>query len=71
MVLVVNVLGEFVYLLIYLFNWFGYDIEFDKDGRFDEWWIDYEVMVVYIVVLYKVFVKCGYDVWWVIFVLEF
>ena len=44
MVPVVNASGESVHLPTHPFNRFGYDIEFDKDGRLDEWRIDYEAM---------------------------
>ena len=70
MVPVVNASGESVHLPTHPFNRFGYDIEFDKDGRLDEWRIDYEAMAAHIVALHKASVKRGYNVWRVIFAPE-
>ncbi len=70
MVPVVNPSGESVHLPTHPFNRFGYDIEFDNDGRLDEWRIDYEAMAAHIVALHKASVKRGYNLWRVIFAPE-
>ena len=70
MVPVVNASGESVHLPTHPFNRFGYDIEFDKDGRLDEWRIDYEAMAAHIVALHKASVNRGYNLWRVIYAPE-
>jgi len=70
MVPVVNASGESVHLPTHPFNRFGYEIEFDKNGRLDEWRIDYEAVAAHIVALHKASVKRGYNVWRVIFAPE-
>ena len=70
MVPIVNASGESVHLPTHQFNRFGYDIEFDKDGRLDEWRIDYEAMAAHIVALHKASVNRGYNLWRVIYAPE-
>ncbi|MEJ2437896.1 MAG: replication initiation protein, partial [Sulfurovaceae bacterium] len=48
-------------------NKFGYDIEFDSKGHYDEYTIDYEAMAAHIVSLHKEAQKAGVKIWRVIF----
>ena len=64
---VTNSKGESVHLSTHPFNQFGYEIEFDKNGKYDDFSIDYEAMSAHIVELHKETKKPGYDLWRVIF----
>jgi penicillin-insensitive murein DD-endopeptidase len=48
-------------------NKFGYGIEFDSKGHYDEYTIDYEAMAAHIVSLHKEAQKAGVKIWRVIF----
>jgi penicillin-insensitive murein endopeptidase len=67
MVPVTDKTGKSVYLPTNPFNKFGYNIEFDKDGKNEEFTIDYEALAAHIVALHKESKKRGYDIWRVIF----
>jgi penicillin-insensitive murein endopeptidase len=64
---VINDEGESVHLSTHPLNKFGYEIEFDKNGKFDGLIIDYEALAAHIVELHKESKKLGYDLWRVIF----
>jgi len=64
---VVNSQNKSVHLPTHILNRFGYDIEFDSQGRYKEFSIDYEAMASHIVALHKSAVKSGYGLWRVIF----
>jgi len=49
------------------FNKYGYGIEFDDNGRFDEYIIDYEALAAHIVALHKAAHAHGIAIWRVIF----
>jgi penicillin-insensitive murein endopeptidase len=59
--------GQSVHLPTHPFNKFGYDIEFDSKGRFEEYAIDYVALAAHIVALHKEAVNQGVDLWRVIF----
>lgn len=67
MVPVVNTRGESVQLPTHPFNKFGYSIEFDAEGRYGEYAIDYEAMATHIVALHQTAERHGARVWRVIF----
>jgi len=56
-----------VHLPTHPFNKFGYDIEFDKDDRYEEYSIDYVALAAHIVALDKESKKLGFELWRVIF----
>lgn len=64
---VVNSKGKSVHLSTHPLNRFGYDIEFDKNDRYEDLKIDYEALAVHIVELHKASKSLGYDLWRVIF----
>jgi penicillin-insensitive murein endopeptidase len=51
-------------------NKFGYNIEFDKQGKFEEYRIDFEAMAAHLVALHKAARAEGIDIWRVIFAPE-
>ncbi|MDM5272330.1 penicillin-insensitive murein endopeptidase [Sulfurovum sp. zt1-1] len=59
--------GKSVHLPTHPFNKFGYNIEFDKTGHYDEVTIDYEAMAAHIVSLHKEAKKRGARIWRIIF----
>ena len=67
MVPVINKTGESDYFPTNPLNKFGYAVEFDKTGRYEDYKIDYEAMAAHIVQLHKSAVKSGVDIWRVIF----
>lgn len=67
MVPVVDKEGKSVHFPTNPFNKFGYDIEFDKNGRYQEFTIDYDAMAAHIVALHREAKKRGFDLWRVIF----
>jgi penicillin-insensitive murein DD-endopeptidase len=67
MVPVVDKGGNSVHLPTNPFNRFGYDIEFDSNGRYEDYTIDFEAMAAHIVALHKAATARGYDLWRVIF----
>jgi penicillin-insensitive murein endopeptidase len=67
MVPVVNEEGNSVHLPTHYFNKLGYNIEFDGNGKYDEYSIDYDAMAAHIVALHKSAKKHDADIWRVIF----
>ena len=59
--------GVSVHLPTSPFNKFGYNIEFNKAGVYEDLSIDYEAMAAHIVTLHKEAKSQGYDLWRVIF----
>lgn len=64
---VTNMDGKSVHLPTHPLNKFGYDIEFDKSNKYDEFLIDYEALAAHIVMLHRETKALGYDLWRVIF----
>lgn len=64
---VINESGRSVHLPTLPSNRFGYDIEFDEDGVFGNYQIDYTAMSAHLVALHKAAKHAGYDLWRVIF----
>ena len=64
---VIDKSGKSVHLPTNLLNKFGYDIEFDSNGKYDEYSIDYVALAAHIVALHKEAVTQGVDLWRVIF----
>ena len=67
MVPVKNDQGESVYFSTHPLNKWGYSVEFDKNGRYDDYTIDYDAMAAHIVELHKQAKGKGVDIWRVIF----
>ncbi|MCE2570365.1 penicillin-insensitive murein endopeptidase [Motilimonas eburnea] len=59
--------GQSVHLPTHPLNKFGYNIEFDKQGRYDGLEIDYDALAAHIVALHKEAKKSGHGLWRVIF----
>jgi penicillin-insensitive murein endopeptidase len=64
---VVNKDNESVHLPTHPLNKFGYNIEFDKNDKYDEYSIDYVALAAHIVTLHKESKKLGFELWRVIF----
>ena len=64
---VTNLKGESVHLSTHPFNKFGYEIEFDKNGKYDGLTIDFQALAAHIVELHKESKRLGYDLWRVVF----
>lgn len=64
---VLNKAGKSVHLPTHPLNKFGYNIEFDNKGQYDEYSIDYVALAAHIVALHKEAVAQGLDLWRVIF----
>ena len=64
---VVNKSGQSVHLPTNPLNKFGYNIEFDKNGKYEGLRIDYEAIAAHIVALDIQAKKSGHDLWRVIF----
>lgn len=64
---VINSKSESVHLPTNPLNKFGYNIEFDENGKFGELSIDYEALAAHIVALHMEAKSQGYDLWRVIF----
>lgn len=64
---VVNESGQSAHLPTHPLNKFGYDIEFDSNGKYDEYTIDYVALAAHIVALHKEAVTQGVNLWRVIF----
>lgn len=64
---VVDGAGRSVQLPTTPFNKYGYDIEFDARGRYEEYTIDYEALAAHIVALHKAAQADGAAIWRVIF----
>lgn len=67
MVPVVDGSGASVFLPTSVLNKWGYDIDFDPHGRWEELQIDFEAIGEHIVALHKAARKHGVDLWRVIF----
>ena len=67
MVPVVDAQGESVYFPSHALSKFGYDVEFDGNGKYKGLTIDYEAMAAHIVALHKASIAKGYGLWRVIF----
>jgi len=59
--------GRSVHLPTHALNRYGYDIEFDQNGRYDEYQIDFEALGAKIVALHKSAAKYGIKIWRVLF----
>lgn len=70
MVPVVDRQDRSVYLPTGPTNKFGYTIEFDKQGKFKDYTIDFEAMAIHLVALHKEALAAGIDIWRVIFAPE-
>ncbi|WP_426357225.1 penicillin-insensitive murein endopeptidase [Pseudocolwellia sp. HL-MZ19] len=64
---VVNQSGKSSHLPTHPLNKFGYNIEFNSDGKYEEYTIDYIALAAHIVALHKEAVSQGVDLWRVIF----
>jgi penicillin-insensitive murein endopeptidase len=64
---VLNEQNQSVHLPTHPLNKFGYDIEFDESGKYEEYHIDYDALASHIVELHKEAKKQGFDLWRVIF----
>lgn len=62
-----NSAGESVHLPTHPFNKYGYGIEFDRTGRYDDYTIDYEALAAHIVALDSAARARGIGLWRVIF----
>lgn len=67
MVPVLNKQGQSVHLPTHIGNKFGYNIEFDHQGRYKEFNIDYSAMAAHIVALHQAATSQGHELWRVIF----
>jgi len=67
MVPVINKQGNSVYLPTTILNKYGYNIEFDSDGKFNDLEIDFDALGAHIVALHKTALKNNADIWRVIF----
>jgi len=67
MVPVITPEGKSVHLSTHPFNKFGYNIEFDEAGRYDELTIDYVALAAHIVEIHKTAKARGHDLWRIIF----
>lgn len=67
MVPVINAKGESVHLPTHPFNKFGYNIEFDAQGQYEEYIIDFEALAAHLVALHEAAKKENARVWRVIF----
>lgn len=59
--------GQSIHLPTNVFNKFGYNIEFDSEGNYEDVTIDYEAMAAHIVALHKEAKLSNVDIWRVIF----
>lgn len=64
---VVDAAGTSVHLPTHALNKYGYDIEFDAQGRYGEYRIDYEALAAHIVALDRAARQTGLGLWRVIF----
>ncbi len=60
-----------VYFPSNLSNQFGYGVEFDSNGEYGDYRIDFEALALHLVELHKESLKQGVDIWRVIFAPEF
>lgn len=64
---VVNSAGESVHLPTHILNKYGYNIEFDKTGQYEDYTIDYESLGAHIVALHQAAKKHNIEIWRVLF----
>ncbi len=64
---VINAEGRSVHLPTHALNKYGYNIEFDETGSYEEYRIDYEAMGAHLVALHKMAEKYGIGIWRVLF----
>ncbi len=62
-----NANGTSTHLSTTPFNRFGYDIEFDEYGKYNDLTIDYEALAAHIVALHREAISQGHNLWRVIF----
>jgi len=67
MVPVITQKGKSIHLSTHPFNKFGYSIEFDEAGEYDDLTIDYAAFAAHIVLMHKAAKIRGHDLWRVIF----
>jgi penicillin-insensitive murein endopeptidase len=67
MVPVTDGLGKSVHLPTHALNRYGYDIEFDRIGRYDDYQIDFDALGAKIVALHKSAKDRGIEIWRVLF----
>ncbi len=67
MVPVVNSKGESVHLPTHALNKYGYAIEFDDQGRFGEYRIDYDALAAHMVALHRAAMAQGIKIWRILF----
>lgn len=67
MVPVIDKQGKSVHLPTNPLNRYGYNIEFNKQGKYKDYQLDYEALGAHIVALHKIAQKNGIDLWRVIF----
>jgi penicillin-insensitive murein endopeptidase len=67
MVPVVNKDGESVHLPTHMLNKYGYDIEFDSEGKYKDYHIDFDAIGAHIVAMHKAADKHGVGLWRVLF----
>ncbi len=64
---VIDKKGKSIHLPTNPLNKFGYNIEFDKFGKYKNYTIDYNALSAHLVALHKSAIKRGYNLWRVIF----
>jgi len=67
MVPVINENGKSVYFSTSPLNKYGYNVEFNQQGRYQNFTIDFEAMATHIVALHKAALKNDADLWRVLF----
>lgn len=67
MVPVINKKGMSVHLPTHALNKYGYNINFDKSGRYGQYQIDYEALGAHLVALHKTAQQHGGGIWRVLF----
>ncbi|MEJ2180731.1 MAG: penicillin-insensitive murein endopeptidase [Gammaproteobacteria bacterium] len=67
MVPVINPRGASVHLSTHMLNKYGYNIEFDAKGRYENYRIDYEALGAHMVALHKAARQKNIEIWRVIF----
>jgi len=59
--------GDSVHLPTYPWNKFGYNIEFDEQGNYEDLSIDYDALAAHLVALHRAAKSRGHNIWRVIF----
>lgn len=67
MVPVIDKNGTSVHLPTHALNKYGYNINFDRSGRYDKYQIDYEALGAHLVALHKSARQHGIEIWRVLF----